>query len=549
MGSTMTPGAVERGRAFYERQAWSEAYTTLSAADREVRLDPEDLERLATAAYLLGRSADHAEIGARAFHQWLTRDDPTSAARCAFWLGFGLLMKGERARSSGWLARAQRLLEEHRLECAARGLLLVPEGLRLLGIGDPAGAYASASRAVEIGGRFDDPDLMALGRLGQGQSLIAQGRTADGVALLDEVMVAVTAREVSPVVVAIVYCAVIETCQEIFDVRRAQEWTTALNGWCEAQPDVVFQRGQCLVRRAELMQLHGAWKDAVEQSRRACELLSQPPGEPAAGLAFYQQAELHRLRGELDEAEAAYRQSTQWGRDPQPGLALLRLAQGDREAAAAAIRRALERLSDPRARARMLPAFMEIALAAGDLAAARDAACELSGIAGALDAPLLHAAASHAEGAVLVAEGNAQPAVDRLRRAWALWCDLEAPYEAARTRVLLALASRDLGDHDTMAAELEAASRMFKELGAVPDLARVTKLRRAAGPQEGPAGLTARERQVLQLVAAGKTNRAIAQALAISEKTVARHVSNIFTKLAVTSRAAATAYAYRHHLV
>jgi DNA-binding CsgD family transcriptional regulator len=547
MESTMALGAVERGRASYERQAWSEAYTALSAADRECPLGPEDLERLATAAYVLGRSTDHAHIGTRAFHQWLTRGDPASAARCAFWLGFGLLMKGERARSSGWLGRVQRLLEEYDLDCVARGYLLVPEGLRRLGTGDPAGAYASSSGAVEIGGRFRDPDLTAMGRLGQGQSLIAQGRTADGVALLDEVMVAVTAREVSPIVVAIVYCAVIETCQEIFDVRRAQEWTTALSGWCEAQPEVVFQRGQCLVRRAELMQLHGAWRDAVEQARRACELLSGPPGEPAAGLAFYQQAELHRLRGELGEAEEAYRQSMQWGRNPQPGLALLRLAQGDREAAAAAIRRTLEGLSDPRSRARMLPAYVEIALAAGDLAGARDAAAELSGIAAALDAPLLHATAAQAHGAVLLAEGDARSAADRLRRAWTAWCDLEAPYEATRARVLLALACRDLGDHDAMEAELEAAGRIFDHLGAGPDLARVTALRRAATP-EGTGGLTVRERQVLQLVAAGKTNRAIGQALAISEKTVARHVSNMFTKLAVNTRAAATAYAYRHGL-
>jgi DNA-binding CsgD family transcriptional regulator/tetratricopeptide (TPR) repeat protein len=544
----MVTDVLDRGRESFARQAWADAYAQLAAADREAPLQPDDLERLATAAYLVGRDTACADTWARAHHEFKSRGEVERASRCAFWLAFGLLDRGEIARGNGWIARARRLLDAGRHDCVEQGYLLFPAALQRMGEGEYQTAYTTFTQAAEIGDRFGDPDLVTLARHGQGRALIRLGETAKGMALLDEIMVAVAAGEVSPIVVGDVYCGVISACQEIFDLRRAQEWTAALSHWCAAQPDLVPYRGQCQVRRAEIMQFHGAWPDAMDEAQRACERLSQPPGQPGAGAAFYQQAELHRLRGEFANAEAAYREASRRGRSPQPGLAQLRLAQGQVAAAVAAIRQALDEAQERRARSRLLPALVEIAMAANDVSAARAAADELSQIAADLDAPFLRAVSAHATGAVLLVEGNARTALAALRSAWTVWCELEAPHEAARTRVLIGAACRTLGDPDTGMMELDAARQVFQQLGAVPDLARVKALSRAAAPKAA-AGLTAREVQVLGLVATGKTNRAIAGELAITEKTVARHVSNILTKLALPTRAAATAYAFRHNLL
>jgi DNA-binding CsgD family transcriptional regulator len=541
--------ALARGRDAFARRAWSDACAELAPAAADV----DDLDRLAIASYLTGRDAECIDAWARAHREAMHGGDIARAARCAFWLGFTQLLRNEVAVGSGWLARAQRLLDDAGLDTVEQGYVLLPGALQRIE-SDPETAFATFERAGRIGERFGDSDLATIGRLGRGQSLVNLGRVAEGVAWLDEALVAVTAGEASPIVVGIVYCAVIQTLHGISDLRRAQEWTAVLTDWCASQPDLVPYRGQCLVHRAEIMQLHGDWSDAFDEVRRACEHLSRPPAQPAVGDAHYQQGELHRLRGEAAEAEAAYRRASDWGRAPYPGLALLRLAQGRAAVAAAAVRRVLDESGDRVARSSMLGPAVEVLLAAGDLTAAREAADELQDIAAEVDLPAVEAAANEAAGAVRLAEGDPRGALGPLRAACQAWRGLDAPYQAARVRVLLGRAYRQLGDEDGAALELDAARATFERLGAVPDLARLAEPQsppggrdRAGGP--GPGGLTGREIEVLALVASGKTNRAIASELVISEKTVARHLSNIFTKLGLSSRAAATAYAYEHHLV
>ena len=539
-------GAVERGRAAFERQAWAEAYELLTAAVNQGPVDDfEDHERLAVAAYLLGKDDESGKAWERAHHRCLSAGAPDRAARCAFWLGFCLLLRGEEAPASGWLARATRLVTEGQLDCVARGLLLVPEALALLG-SDPAGAAALALEASEIGRRFDDGDLRAFGCLAAGQAAVALGDNARGIAWLDEAMVAVTSGEVSPIPAGIVYCAVIEECMTAYDLRRAAEWTQALSSWCDAQPDLVPYRGQCLVHRSQILMGQGEWPAATAAAERACEWLAQPP-HPALGVAFYQQAELLRLRGDFDAAAQGYRKASQFGMEPLPGLALLRLATGQLDAAATAIGRAVD-AHHLAGRPTLLAAYVEILLAAGDVPTARTASDELSQLAASLDAPVVQALAAHAHGSVLLAEGDARAAVTALRTAAASWRALEMPYEAACSRVRTGLAYLELGDADAAELELDAARATFIELGASPDLARLDDLARAADGAVASI-LTERECAVLRLVAAGKSNRAIAADLVISEHTVGRHLQNIFTKLSLSSRAAATAYAYEHGLI
>lgn len=540
--------SVARGRTACEQLAWRDAYEHLSAAGQHASLDAEDLDRLAQAAYLTGHIDAAHDAWERAHHAFLGRGAIAPAVRCAFWLGLGLAQRGEHARGGGWFARAQHILDDASLDCVERGYLRVPLALRILGGGDPETACGFFAEITEIADRFDDADLRALGRTGQGQSLIKQGQAAQGVAMLDEAMVAVATGEVSPVAAGVAYCAVIIACREIFDLRRVAEWTAVLSRWCSTQQGLKPYRGQCLVHRSEIMQLRGEWADAMDEARQACEHLSELAGDPALGMALYQRAELLRLRGELAQAERRYREAGDCGHPTQPGLALLRLTQGRLNDAATAIHRTLTEAEGAVERARVLAAYVEIRLAAGDVEDTRAAVDELSGIAAKFDSPYLRAVAGHAHGSVLLADGDPGAACVALRRAWVAWHELDAPYEAARVRLQMARACRRLGDQDTAEMELDAASRTFEQLGAAPALEQARELMgRAAAHETG--GLTLREVEVLRLVATGATNREIADTLVISGKTVARHVSNIYTKLGLSSRAAATAYAYEHDLV
>jgi DNA-binding CsgD family transcriptional regulator len=510
-------------------------------------LAPDELERLASAAYLSGRREDAYERWAAAHHAYMAQDDVARSVRCAFWIAFGLLNSGELARGGGWVDRAQRQLDEAGLDCVEHGHLSYANALKAIFSGEGAPvAHAGFTLAVEIGDRFGDIEISTLARIGVGRCLIYMGEVARGVALLDEAMVSIGAEEVSPIAVGDSYCTAIEGCYELFDLRRTHEWTAALSRWIDARPDLVMYRGHCLVHRAEVMQIRGEWSDALDETKRAADRLFDP-GLRMMGAAVYLRAELHRLRGEFDAAENAYREANEHGRSPQPGLALLRLAQRNTEAALAAIRRVIDEADGPIDRIRILGPFVEIVLTAGDIDAARVAADELTQLSDPLAAPIVQAMAAHTRGAVLVASGDGRAALKQLRKAWTIWREHEAPYEAARTRVLLSQACRLVGDDDGAEMELDAARSTFDQLGAAPDLARVDAMSGAA-TIKAPGGLTAREVEVLRLVAKGKTNRAIADELIVSEKTVASHLSHIFTKLDLTSRAAATAYAYEHGL-
>jgi DNA-binding CsgD family transcriptional regulator len=538
---------LERGREAYSRDAWLDAYESLSRADREVALAPHDLALLATCAYMIGRESEYRDLLERAHRVHLEAGDELAALRCAFWIGVTLASHGEIGRASGWLRRARRLLDRQEGDRVEHGYLLLPTVFEQGASDDWEAAAATAGEAAAIGERFGDRDLFALATHEQGEILMRIGRINEGLGLLDEAMVAVTARELSPIVAGIVYCGVILACQAAHEVRRAREWTAALSAWCARQPDVIAFTGRCLVHRAEILQLEGEFSDALEEARRAAERCLRGENPAAAGEACYRQGEIHRLRGHFGAAEAAYREASRLGFEPQPGLALLRLAQGEPHAAASTIRRVVAESHEAGERAGILPAYIEIMLALDDIEAARDACRELEAIAAGQERGALGALAAQARGAVELAAGDAFSALASLRHAGAVWQDLRAPYEAARVRELAGRACRALDDEDTAELELEASRAAYSGLGASADLAR---LRSLGGRPRGDAHeLTDRELEVLRYLAAGDTNKAIAGELVLSERTVDRHVSNIFAKLGVSSRTAATAYAYEHRLL
>jgi DNA-binding CsgD family transcriptional regulator len=538
---------LECGRRAYARCAWLEAYEALSSADEPDRLAGEDLELLAVAAYMLGRVEEFLATLERAHHAYAGAGESLPAVRAAVHLGVNLALLGDVARAGGWFGRAQRLVERAEGDGPERGYVLLPAALRHEATGDYALVAEGAGEAAAIGERFADRDLFALAAHVQGIALIRLGRLEEGFRLLDEAMLAATGGELSPAVTGIVYCGAIAGCEEAYEVRRAHEWTAALAGWWDGQPDLVAFTGRCLSHRAEIFTLHGDWPQALAEARRARERCERVLNRRAAGQAAYQQAEVLRRQGEFAAADAAYRDANACGREPLPGLALLRLAEGDARPAAASLRRALAETVAPLARSRLLPAYAEVMVALGEHEEARGACRELSEISSEFPSPMLGAIAACVQGSVELAAGDADAALVSLRRALQGWHELGAPYEAARARVLVALACRALGDEDTARLELEAARAVFEGLAARPDLRHVVALMRA---DRGDAhGLSRRELEVLRLVAAGRTNREIAATLVLSEHTVARHVQNIFRKLRVSSRTAATAFAFEQDLV
>lgn len=542
---TEVTGPLAAGRAAFERRDWPRARELLSQAAETEVLEADDVFALADCAWWLGHIDEALRAYEEAHRRYLQQGLPARAAMAALLLGAHAVERGDSAVGSGWMSRARRLLSGVP-EGPEHGYPLYWDVFEAMANGDLDGALRLARRMQDLGRRFDDSDLVALGLLGEGRALVKQAAVSRGMGLLDEAMLLAVSDELHPLWTGAIYCHLMDVCHEFVDVHRAAEWTQAAARWCDTVPEPVLYRGICRVHRAQVFQRQGAWQHAErEVTRVGAELEGVHVGTVAE--AHYELGETRRLRGDLPGAEASFRRAHELGRDPQPGLAQLRSAQGRKDAACASLRAALaERADDRLGRVGLCAALVEVALSAGQAEPARAAAAELRATASAYGSTGLEALAQRAHGAVLVADGQAHEALAWLRTACRLWQDLEAPYDTARTRLLLAEAYRSLDDEDQAVLELDAAQAAFEELGALPDLRRVSQLR---GGSTLPDGLSRREVEVLRLVATGKTNHEIAAELYISDKTVARHVVNIYLKLDVSSRAAATAYAFDHGLV
>lgn len=535
---------LARARDAFERMAWEDAFEAFSEAESTSSLEAADLETWASTGYLLGRIDTALDALARAYQTHLDAEDPEDAARTGFWIVFMLMEQGDIAQASGWLSRSSRLLEEIPPQSAAHGYMLALDAYRLVAVeGNYAEGEAAAEQVIQIGRRAGDHDIEALALNLKGRALIRAGQLEDGMPVLDEAMVSVTSGLLSPVVVGTIYCSLIEACEEIGAMRRSHEWTGALTKWCEQQEGEMPFTAQCRIHRATIFQRDGKLKEAEEEAKQAYERYARTPYERATGSALYQLAEVQRLRGDLEQAETTYREASEWGFDPQPGLALLRVAQGKPEVAAANMRRVLEEAEDPIERLRVLPAHVEVMLAIGDADTAKEDVAELADHTSIYSTDATRARLAYAEGSLSLATDDLRRALVRLREAAELWRTLNIPYEVARTRLLIGETCRRLGDDDTAGLESDAARRTFEDLGVSHSVSSLVQSR----PVEHD--LTVRELDVLGLLATGATNQEIAEELYLSVRTIDRHVGNILTKLGVRTRTAAASYAYEHDLV
>jgi len=531
-----------QARNAFDRRDWLAAYGGLSDAGDE--LTAEDFSRLATAAYLVGRRNDCVQALQRAYQLHVDRGAVLAAVRAAFWLALVLFNSGEAAVGGGWVGRSQRLLDDVDGDVVERGYVTIHVMYRHIFAGDLDTARALAEQVTDYGHRYADPDLMAMGLNAQGRILIYLGQVPEGLALLDEAMVSVAAGEVSTIFAGNVYCSMIEACQEIADFDRAARWTSVLTAWCDGQPGLVPFTGQCAVHRGQIMRANGAFDEALTEFDLAVRRYREANAMDAAGLAMAERGDVLRLRGDLAGAASAYEAAVGFGYEPQPGLALLWLAQGRTEAAVASVGRLLGEIGGPVHRSRLIPAAVEVLLAGKQPDSAARLAAELQSIADSFGCPSVQARSDHALAEVALATDDPAAALPLLRREHSVWERLGARYDIARCRVLVGRALRALGDHGSAVTELTVARRVFAELGARPAELEAAALIRPTLP----SGLTEREVEVLRLVASGKTNSEIAAHLVLSEKTVGRHLSNIFVKINVTTRTAAAAFAYENQL-
>lgn len=548
-GRVVYPGAemsenprdkLQAARSAYDRGAWADATELFLGADAETGLDTGDLEALAWSAAISAQDRVMLTTLERLYAHYAASEDHEQSARTAFWCGLRNMLIGEVGLGAGWLQRAAKHAEQTPPDCVQRGYLLLPQVFMHRGKGDYDTAIKVADKALVIGEKADEPDLIALAGSMKGGILFRIGRIDDGYIPIDEAMLLANSRRLSPVVSGVVYCEVIASCCRVLEMVRAREWTAILTDWCRRNPQAKAFNGVCQVHRAEVLQLEGNWNEAFAEAERAGRGLHGTTEQTAMATAAYRRGEILRLRGEFEQSNAEYRLAGEIGIDPQPGMALLRLVQGRREEAVAAIRRAMETAGDVPGKTQLLPAGIEIFIACGDLDTAEELCAEMSGIAGLFGTEILARVADQGNGSLALARGQFSDAITALTRARDYWAAFGAPYLVARLRVDIAHCCAGLGDAESAGMEFDAAGKIFQELGAGPDLARIHEFRtgtKAAGTDD----LTARERQVLSLVANGGTNREIARELGLSPKTVNRHVENILGKLGVGSRAAAVA--------
>jgi DNA-binding CsgD family transcriptional regulator len=520
---------LNQARQAHASQDWTAAASHFDAVAAD-RLNADDLAAYADALWWLGRVEDNLRLNAAACEAFVADSRPVEAAWTAMLLGIFYLARGDEPQGMGWIGRAGRLLVGIP-ECPVHGyLLLITEVEGSLAAGRPASALDAARRMQDLGHRLGRPDLMALGLNGEGRALIRSGQVVDGLKLLDEAMVTVLDGQLAPFATGTLYCHTIATCHEVVDIRRMSRWVDLTEDWLATFPAAVAFGSMCRVHRAQLQLLRGEWEAAERNALQVGAQLDANRVDYAAE-AWYVVAEARRMRGDSGAANA-YDEAHARGRDPQPGRALLRLQAGDAAGAATSVRAAMAAVGpDGLRRAPICAAVVEIAVAAGRLDDAAAAASELVETASTYATSGLQAMASTARGAVLLAQGDAEGALPVLRDAFRRWHELGAAYDAAGTSVRLGEAYRALGDEASAAAEMKRAEATYERLGA-------GRLDRGL-----PDGLTRREWEVLTLVADGHSNRQIGEALHISDRTVARHLTNIFNKIGVTSRTQAARYA------
>lgn len=538
--------AVEDVRAAIDRQDWETAYETAASArvgDDEA-LEAERLDLLADAAWWLGRLDDCIEAREAAYRHHDDLQDRRRAGLDAVWLYEHHAFTGRATIAGAWLRRARQNLDgdEH---CTDYGMLLLREAEVAHGRGDLAGARATVEQVVGLARDLRSFDLEAEALQAAGRVLIDQGAVAEGLARLDEAMLFAVEGRLGPYSTGKVYCSMISACEDVGDYDRAAEWTEATLRWSAKHPFCIFP-GICRVHRAIVLKRRGSLAEAEREAARACEELQQSRPVTSAA-AWIEVGDICRRLGELDRAEAAFTTAQELSGSPCAALALLRLAQGRVTAAATIIAGCMERTTAAPGRVVLLPNFVQIAVAAGDLDRASEAVDELAGLLEKFDHPGAQASLEVARGRVQLATGDPLGARASFESALARWRSLDVPYEAATTGTLLGQALRECGDDEAAAAAFAAAAARFDQIGA-----RMLDDSSAGGTHASrplPAGLTEREVEVLRLVATGLTNNEIAATLFLSVKTVSRHLSNIFTKIDVTTRTAATAFAFEHGLV
>lgn len=536
---------LERARDAAGRGSWLEASELFAQLD-PAELEPADLESMADAAWWCCRIDDSIAARQKAYVAYLDAREPRSAAYAAWLISQDYGIKGESSAGLGWLKRAQRHLVGQP-DCVERGFLAVTESDIARTDGDLEQALVHAEVAVELGDRCDSLDLHAMGIQTLGRALIASGHIREGMALLDEAMTLVVGQRLRPLFTGIIYCNVVAACMERADLVRASEWTEAAMAWCGSISDLTPYHGICRMHRVEIATLRGDWEQAASDALRTVEEM-QGLEQHVVAEALYAIGEIHLRRGDLAAAEDWFTRAREKGRDPQPGLAAIRLTQGKLDAALTGLRLSLASTAEPTLhRARLLATLVEVSIAARHLPEAREAADALATVASETPSSLLDAMALMARASVHLAEEEIDEALRDARAAWSVWQQLKLPYLAAKARVIVGLAAERAGDTDRSQVELEAARLAFERLGASLDARAAAEHLR--GAVHLPHGLSARELEVLRMVADGKTNREIAAAMVISEKTVSRHLENIFRKLDVSSRAAATAFAFKHELI